>query len=249
MFATNDNSEQHPHIVMLQQQQLHAAQMQELQMLEMKNAMEGFLDGLTADQCISLCRMLQAIQAHPAYLSIVAGQLIAILRLVHKVCATCGDTKHSTMEHIAATEGDASSGPIDYGYLAGLTETEVLKKLNVQKSIPDESNGIPEGAYECRNCDIVYVTLFDRAGAGKECPNCKMNQAYLRDKPDSELELGDLMTRYGVAESYVNENGVFCLGCGTEFPVLKHRITQGKECPVCTVQLEVKEDEGPSGTP
>lgn len=243
-----DNSEQQ-HFMMMQPQGMfaEAQRFHELQVLEVKAAMESFLDELTADQCISLARMMQLISHNPNNLHVIAGQLSAIIRIVHKVCATCGDTRHSTMEHISATDGDLSPAPADLGFLVGLSKDEQMKKLYVRSDTAATltSSG-PIEVFVCQNCDTAYASLLDRAQAGRICMICQQNKVALADEPDMKLELGDLMTRYGVSESYTVEDGVFCLGCDTEFPTLKHRIMQGKNCPVCDIQPEVERDEGSS---
>lgn len=243
MINNSDNSE-HQHLVIMDTQGAH--RMHELQMLEMKNTMDNFIDSLGPEQCISLTRMLQAIHSSPNYLHVVVGQLVALLRAVHKVCASCGDTKHSTMEHIAATDGGLAPGPADLGFLVGLSTEDQMRKLNVVSDTAQVLGAAaPMEVFICRNCETAFMSLLDRAQSGKMCPVCQDNKIALEGRPDSELDLGDLMTRYGVADSYVNEDGVFCLGCDTEFPVLKHRMKQGIKCPVCEIKTE-ESDEGPS---
>lgn len=250
---TDEDNPNQPRFMMVQQDPHELHQLHEMQMMEMKNTIERFIDELTAEHCIALMRLLQMIHFNPTYLHMMLGQLSALVRIVHKVCASCGDTKHSTMEHISATGGGLTSAPADFGFLAGLSEKDQLKKLNVQPAgsslvFPSEDRQeFPIGSYECRNCDLIFATLFDRASLGKDCPKCLGNKNALAHLRDDELQLGDLMTRYGVAESYTQEDGVFCLECDTEFPTLKHRINQGRQCPVCMIAPEVNRDEGSSG--
>lgn len=249
MIPNEDSDQHHPQFVMMQPSQ-EQIQFHEMQIMELKNAIENFLDDLTADQCVTLCRTLQLIYSNPVYLHQIMGQLATLLRVVHKACGSCGDTKHSTMEHISATEGEVTNVIVDTGFLVGLSKDEQMRKLNVKSDIaatPTSTGPVEVEVFVCRNCDTAYPTLLDRAKTGNICMICQQNKIALQDHPDTALELGDLMTRYRVAESHTQEDGVFCLGCETEFPSLRHRINQGKECPVCIVARE-QSDEGPPRT-
>lgn len=245
---TNDDNSDQPHFMVMHDPR-EAQQYQEMQLMEIKATVERFIDELNAEQCIALMRILQTIHFSPHYLHMIMGQLTALIRIVHKVCGSCGDTKHSTMEHISATGGGITPAMADMGFLVGLSKEEQMKKLNVRSDTAATltSTG-PIEVFVCRNCDTAYGSLLDRAQTGIICMICQQNKIALQDHPDSALDLGDLMTRYRVAESYTIEDGVVCLGCDTEFPSLRHRINEGKACPVCALVTEEDKDEGPSGT-
>lgn len=239
----NDSHSHHVHMIALHQQQQREAQAwHEMQMMEVKTSMENFLDEMSPSQCIALSRMIQLFIGNPQYMHVVIGQLSMLMRRVHKICSMCGDEKHSTVDHLTADQamGNMSDAPTDYGWLAGLSVQEQIRKLNMREDTT------AAGAYICQNCESSFPTLFSRAQYGKDCPSCIADAMAHQNTPDNQLELGQLMFRYRVGESYTHEDGVFCLDCGTEFPVLKFRMEQGLECPTCKIQPEVQRDERPS---
>lgn len=234
MFDDNENQQQpqfgmvvsHHHM----QEQMH---MQQLQMLELKASMERFLDSLNAEQCLGLAKMLTLFNDNPGYQHVVYGQLSSIMRLVHKICATCGDTKHSTMEHLTAEVPAAvvTKEP-DYTWLVGLSPADQIRRLNVTEDVDYQ------GGFICHGCQGKFSTLFNRASQGRDCPICTSRARVLENVPDENLGLGELYFRYRVAESSSVEDGYFCFDCFSAFPSLRHRMDQGLRCPVCAIQTE-----------
>lgn len=216
--------------------------MQQLQQLELRASMDRFLDSLDAEQALGLARMLTLFNDNPGYQHVVYGQLSSIMRLIHKICATCGDTKHSTLEHLTA-EVPAMEAPqkSDYEWLIGLSPADQIKRLNVT-----ESSETP-GEFICYTCQGNYSTLFARASAGKDCPRCTSRARVLENVPDENLGIGELHFRYRVAESASKEDVYYCIDCFTEFPSLRYRMDQGLRCPVCAIQTEIGNDKGSSG--
>ncbi len=236
-----DNHAQHPSMfaMMQQRQQQEARDYYELQMVEIRTAMESFMDGLSPEQCLNLSRMVQLFTNNPHYMHVVIGQLSTMMRVVHKICSSCGDSKHSTMEHLTATQPAMFlNAPSDYTWLHGLSPAEQMRRLNVT-----EDNETP-GAFICYGCNNTFSTLFDRANQGRYCRICLSQERLNEGKDDMDIDVSERMFRYRVYESTTTEDGVYCIDCFTEFPTMKHRVDQGRECPVCRIQLEVNRDEG-----
>jgi hypothetical protein len=196
-------------------------------------SIERFLDGLNAEQALGLAKLLTLFNDNPGYQHVVYGQLSSIMRLVHKICASCGDTKHSTMEHLTAEAAIpiASQEP-DYKWLIGLSPAEQVKRLNVTEHLQKP------GTFICYSCQNEFSTLFDRASTGHDCHFCTVRANILADVPDENLGVGELYFRYRVAESTTQEDGCYCFDCFTEFPTMRMRMDQGLRCPVCAIQTE-----------
>ncbi len=207
--------------------------MQQLQMLELKASMERLLDSLNAEQALGLAQMLTLFNDNPGYQHVVYGQLSSIMRLVHKICGTCGDTKHSTIEHLTAEVPAAvASQESKYEWLIGMSPADQIKRLNVTESIETP------GEFICYTCQGNYSTLFARASAGRDCPRCVSRARVLENVPDENLGIGELHFRYRVAESPMIEDAYYCIDCFSHFPSLRHRMDQGLSCPVCAIQTE-----------
>lgn len=233
MFDDNENPPPQFGMVVSHQQMQDQMHMQQLQMLELKASMESFLDSLSAEQCLGLARMLTLFNDNPGYQHVVYGQLSSIMRLVHKICATCGDTKHSTMEHLTAEVPAAMvTKESDYSWLEGISPADQIKRLNVTEDFDHK------GGFICYGCQSKYGTLFSRASKGRDCPVCISRARVLENVPDENLGVGELYFRYRVAESDSVEDGCFCFDCFSAFPSLKHRMDQGLRCPVCAIQTE-----------
>ena len=244
-FDNGDESQQqqHPAFGMMVshhqvQEQFH---LQQIQQLELRASMERFLDSLDAEQALGLARMLTLFNDNPGYQHVVYGQLSSIMRLIHKICATCGDTKHSTMEHLTAEASAQQSLPsTDFDWLRGLCPADQIRRLNVRESLDTP------GEFICSTCEGCYSTLFARANVGRDCPRCRSRSRVLAEVPDENLGVGELFFRYRVAESSSKEDVLYCFDCFTEFPSMRYRMDQGLRCPVCAIQPEVRNDERPS---
>lgn len=102
----NHGHEGHPHFMMDSSEffarQEQAAQVSEMRNLEFNSSVNRLLDGLTAEQAITLAKVLEVITFNQHYVHILSGEVATILRIVHKVCLTCSSLTHATEDHMTS---------------------------------------------------------------------------------------------------------------------------------------------------
>jgi hypothetical protein len=99
-----------------------------------------------------------------------SGQASAILRIVHKMCASCGNGLHDVSEHFLPKMPDVNGDVADES-----TPREILMKKYGVEPLPE---GPDTGQVQCIECGLIFATLELRAETS-ECPGCRsMRQLY-----------------------------------------------------------------------
>lgn len=150
---------------------------------EFRQSVDRLVDELTPDQAFTLYRLLQNISSQGTGVAdFFSGQLSIILRRIHKICVSCGNTEHTTEEHLLGEmeqsevggkfdrvkpedkEEDFRNWPDD-----GLNDEQLRRKYNVH---PLDRQGHMYAV--CNDCEQEYPSVRARAEQGLQCPACKV---------------------------------------------------------------------------
>jgi hypothetical protein len=165
-------------VPMVMQNQKEIIDRHNMALMEFRQSVDRLLDGLTADQCHTLYRLMINIGENGIPISqFVAGQLSTMLRLIHKICSSCGSTQHDTDQHMFLNLDDQE-------------EIELLKNPPKPESEIPDNKLEPEAlmakyrvnrvgpCFRCNDCNAVYPTVEHRIRQGIRCPSCLLKEQF-----------------------------------------------------------------------
>lgn len=137
-----------------------------MELQEYIQSVNRLLDELKPDQMYTLLRLLRQIEGDKAMASYYIGQIMSIMRLIHKTCAGCGQNHTADEHHLLYRDASDLTKVEDVSELRSLEE--ILEFLNLV--LVDEANA--DGTVRCRKCSTEFPSIQHRSDQGPECPVC-----------------------------------------------------------------------------
>lgn len=158
-------------------------------MMEFRQSVDRLVDELSPEQCFTLFRLLQNISTNGTSVAeFFSGQLSIMLRRIHKLCQSCGNTEHTSDEHAFLAMGEEAAEELrsqgirpetvnqdDLSQVPDedLTEFDMLVKYDVERITRQGRTYVV-----CHQCDQEYPSIEDRAKQGVTCPGCEARELF-----------------------------------------------------------------------